>query len=154
MYKYFFRTCTQTEVTIQKNGFNKKVYFRACLVFLSFEQKLIHLHSVYWLTDLFVRIMLLQTWQRWKKHTLAKLLQGFRQQVTWPTLLAGNIDPEKSLEEYLVDNNKLKTINLFTLISVRTWWESPTRWEKKIRTRSLARELIELEWRPGSTILY
>ena len=31
--------------------------------------------------DLFVRIMLLKTWQRWKNHTLAKLLKGFRQQV-------------------------------------------------------------------------
>ena len=31
--------------------------------------------------------MLLKTWQRCKNHTLAKLLQGFRQQVTWPTLL-------------------------------------------------------------------
>ena len=31
--------------------------------------------------------MLLETWQRCKNHTLAKLLQGFRQQVTWPTLL-------------------------------------------------------------------
>ena len=29
-----------------------------------------------------------------EKHTLAKLLQGFRQQVTWPTLLEGgnNLD--------------------------------------------------------------
>ena len=34
--------------------------------------------------------MLLQTWQRWKNDTLAKLFQGFRQQVIWPTLLWGN----------------------------------------------------------------
>ena len=31
--------------------------------------------------DSSVRIMLLKTWQRWKNHTLAKLLKGFRQQV-------------------------------------------------------------------------
>ena len=34
--------------------------------------------------------MLIKTWQRWKNHTLAKLLQGFRKQVTWLTLLGGN----------------------------------------------------------------
>ena len=34
------------------------------------------------LTHLSVRIMLLKTWQRLKNHPLAKLLQGFRQQVT------------------------------------------------------------------------
>ena len=30
-YKYFFRTCTQTEVTIQKNGFNKN-FFQCMLI--------------------------------------------------------------------------------------------------------------------------
>ena len=34
--------------------------------------------------------MLLKTWQRWKNHTPARLLQGFRQQATWPTPLGGN----------------------------------------------------------------
>ena len=42
------------------------------------------------LTDSTVCIMLLETWQRWKNHTLAKILQDFRQQVNWPTLLGGN----------------------------------------------------------------
>ena len=36
---------------------------------------------------------------------------------------------------------KVKNHYLFTSISVRTWWKSPTRWEKKIRTRSYSRDL-------------
>ena len=42
------------------------------------------------LTHSSIRIMILETWQRRKKL----LLQGFRQQVTWPTLLGGgnNLD--------------------------------------------------------------
>ena len=40
--------------------------------------------------DSCVRIMLLKTWQMWKNHTQAKLLQGFWQQVSWPTLPGGN----------------------------------------------------------------
>ena len=43
----------------------------------------------HWFTHSYVRIMLLKTWERWRNHTLDKLLQGFRQQVTWPTLLGG-----------------------------------------------------------------
>ena len=35
-YKYFFTTCT---LTIQKNGFNKKGFLRACGVFLHFVWK-------------------------------------------------------------------------------------------------------------------
>ena len=35
--------------------------------------------------------MHLKTWQKSKNYTLTKLLQGFRQQVTWQTLLeSGN----------------------------------------------------------------
>ena len=62
--------------------------------YLRVDQWLKHLLSVFWLTnwltDSSVRIRLLKTWQRRKKHTQAKPLQGFRQQVTWPTLLGGN----------------------------------------------------------------
>ena len=44
-----------------------------------------------WLTDsLICSQNALKTWQMFKNHTLAKLIQGFRQQVTWPTLLGGN----------------------------------------------------------------
>ena len=40
-------------------------------------------------------------------------MQGFSQQVTWPTLLGGNI------EEYLANyNKKSKTIQLSTMITV------------------------------------
>ena len=85
-----------------------------------------------WLTDWLICLHNAPTnLTKVKNHTLAKLLQVFRQQVTWTMLL--RIQPENSLEEYLVDNknNKLKIINVFTSISVRTWWESPTRWDKK-----------------------
>ena len=34
--------------------------------------------------------MLLKSWQEKLSYTLAKLLQGFRQQVTWLTFLEGN----------------------------------------------------------------
>ena len=66
----------------------------------------IYHQSTHWLTHCFVRVILLKTWQRRENHTLAKLLQGFREQVTWPTLLADNF-----LVEYFA-NNKLKIINL------------------------------------------
>ena len=66
------------------------------------------------LTHSSVRIMLLKTCQRCKNHTLAKLIQGFRQQVTWPTLLGGI-----NIEEYLANyNKKSKTIQLSTMITV------------------------------------
>ena len=51
--------------------------------FSSIEHKLKNLPSVYSLT---VRIMLLETWQRWIKLTLTS------QQVTWPALLTGGIN--------------------------------------------------------------
>ena len=111
--------------------------------FLRFEQKLIHLPSVYWLTESFVRIMLLQRWQRWNNnHTLDKLLQGFRQVKCDLANDPWRQHPEKSLEEYLVDNNnnKLKTINLFTSISVRTWWEKKD--SHKISSRGLTRAVL------------
>ena len=38
---------------------------------------------------------------------------------------------------------EVKTINLSTVINVQTLWESPTRREKKIRTRSLAEAKLE-----------
>ena len=64
--------------------------------------------------------MLLKTWQSSKNHTLAKLLQGVRQQVTWRTLLGGgNLD-----HVYLKGDMgiELKPINLSTVvITVETW---------------------------------
>ena len=110
-----------------------KIFFFSS-IFLSFKQKLIHLPLVYWLTDSLVcpHKMLLKTWPRLKNHTLAKLLQEFRQKVTWPTLLGGN-NMRILLKEYFANNNtKLKTINLFIVLTLQTWWESPTRREKKI----------------------
>ena len=66
-----------------------------------------------WLTDSSVRIVLLETWQRWKKHTLAKLLQGFRREVTWPTLHGGN-----SLDHvYLKGDMCIEVINHKTFYS-------------------------------------
>ena len=72
------------------------------------------------LTHSSVRIMLIKTWQRWKNYTqMVKLLQGFRQQVTWRTgkhslkTTAWNIS---FIEEHLANNNKKsKTIKLSTV---------------------------------------
>ena len=78
-----------------------------------------------------VRIMLLENWQCWKK----KFLQGFRQQVTWPWRRQ---QPGSCPLEERYGHWSPKTVNLATIITVRTWLESPTRGEKKVRTRSLA----------------
>ena len=61
-------------------------------MFLSFEQKLIHLPSTLTdcQTDSSVRIMLLETWPRLKNLKLPKLLPDFSQQVNLPPLLGGN----------------------------------------------------------------
>ena len=97
---------------------------RPNLVFLSFEQKLIYIPSVYSLTDsLICQDNALRNLAKVeKKHTLAKLLQGFRQQVTWPTLLGGgnNIDPVYLKGDMGIEVKK-----------------------KKIRTRSLAETKLE-----------
>ena len=53
--------------------------------------------------------MLLEKWQRWKKHSSQTRIR-----------FIFDVDQE-----------------------VRTWWESPTRWEEKIRTRSLAEAKLE-----------
>ena len=104
-------------------------------------KKLIHLPSVYllthWLTHSSVRIIPLKIWQRGKNHTLVKLLQGFKQQVTWPTLLWGN--NLRVLSRILGLQRQAKNYSdlQWSLITVRNWWESPTRGEEKIRTRTL-----------------
>ena len=104
---------------------------------LSYEQKPLHLPSVYSLTQSLahslthssVCIMLLKTCQRWKNHTLAKLLQAASHLVNAPW----RQQPENSLEEYLANNNnKSKTINLSTVITLRTRWESTNRDEATI----------------------
>ena len=104
---------------------------RPNLVFLSFEQKLIYIPSVYSLTDALTDSLicpdnaLRNLAKVEKKHTLAKLLQGFRQQVTWPTLLGGgnNIDPVYLKGDMGIEVNK-----------------------KKVRTRSLAEPRAVLLW--------
>ena len=91
------------------------------MIFLSFEQKLINLHSVYWLTD-------------WLTDWLKNLL--------WPKSykVSGSKSPDQhSLEAATtlimstwmpVCALKSKTIIFSTVNTVRTWWESATRWEK------------------------
>ena len=79
--------------------------------------------------------MLLKTWQKWKNYTLAE--QEFNSKSPGQRTVEATTW-EFSIEEYLaINNNKSKTLNLSTLISVRTWWESPTRREKNC-SRSLA----------------
>ena len=96
------------------------------IVFLSLEQKVIHLPSppsTDWLTHSCVRIMLSEIWQRWKS-------------ILWPNSykISGNKSPGQrsledleattwsfSLKEYLAkNNNKSQTLNLFIVLAVQT----------------------------------
>ena len=43
-----------------------------------------------------------------------------------------------------LNDSSVRIINLSTVITVLTWWESPTRCEKSIRTRSLEAKLEQL----------
>ena len=71
-----------------------------------------------------------KSWQRWKNHTLAKLLQGFRQQVTWPTHLKGNNLRILLCNIWLTTTSQKPPTFQPTVLSVRAWWASPTRREK------------------------
>ena len=77
--------------------------------------------------------MLLKTWQRWKKKFSGRSFTRF--QATWMDYIYLKGDADMGIET----NNFL----LCTGITVRTWWESPSRWEKKIPTRSLAEAKLE-----------
>ena len=69
-------------------------------------------------TDSCIRIMLLKTWQMWKNHTQAKLLQGFWQQVTWLTLLGGNKQDHVYLNGNMYRHWSENMSDLFTVITV------------------------------------
>ena len=65
-----------------------------------------------------------------EKHTQVKLVQAFRQQDTWPTLLASwRQQPGSCLLEGQYRRIEVKNISLSTVINTR----SPTRPEKKKR---------------------
>ena len=119
--------------------------FRILEVFKLRTEAYTYPRSTHWLThsltDSSVRIMLLKTWERWKNGQTLTRFQAASHLANSPLMQ----QPENYLEEYLAENNnKSKTINFSTLISVRTWWESPTtRREKNIHTRSLAETKLE-----------
>ena len=86
--------------------------------------------------------MLLKTWQSSKNHTLAKLLQGVRQQVTWRTLLGGgNLD-----HVYLKGDMGIEVKNHQPFYSDHCANLAKIPYyirDKKIRTRSLAEAKLE-----------
>ena len=102
----------------------------AQFAFLNFEQKLIHLPSVYWLTHSSVRLMLLETWQKWKKTYSGQTLASFQVGSDLASAPWRRQQPGSCIEGWYGHWSQ-KTINLSTVITVRTGWESPTRWEKK-----------------------
>ena len=73
------------------------------ITFLSFEQKPIHLPSMYWMTHWLTIICPHNALKNLAKVEKAYTgLQGFRQQVTWPTLLgSGNNQDYLYLKSYM-----------------------------------------------------
>ena len=59
----------------------ERIVKQALVEFLSFEQKLIHLPSVYWPNDSFVRIMLLKTWKSGTKGYFRKVYRSLQVRV-------------------------------------------------------------------------
>ena len=86
--------------------YNQKTFFSGIILTFIFLKlptgaytPTLSLLTEYSLTQSSVRIMLLKTWQRWKNHTLAKLLQGFRQHVT--SLLGEMVACRQILETFI-----------------------------------------------------
>ena len=142
MYLRNFRICLWHSLRSGVLSSLKQMGWHFLYLFLSFEQKLIHLPSVYLLTDWLTH---LSARRSYKLDEGGKILIWSKFSRFQAASHLANA-PRNIWRIFGDNNNEFKTINLFTSISVRTWWESPTRWEKqdshKISSRGLTRAVL------------
>ena len=118
--------CVRTKKTAyQKISFQKNHIFKLRIEAYTSNLGLLTDWLTHWLTHSLNHLSAcaLKPWKKnMENHTLANRLQGFRQQVTWPcSLEANNLDMSIEVKHHQP---------FYSAITVRTWWETPTRWGK------------------------
>ena len=113
--------------------------------FLSFEQKLIHLTSVHWLTDWLTHSLIclhnaLKNLTKVKKSYSGQTLTGFHE-ASHLTNAPWRQQPENSLEEYLANNNNKSRTSTFLHWSLCEPGDNLLLEEKKSLTQDLYQRL-------------